>query len=169
MSRRGLGLGLNRQRYGALLFLLLSLFYGWQIPDIQQLPVDRMEVMNARSLPWFLAGTGVLLSMLLLIVDMLQPQHSGESTPARSVRDTLSAAALLLWTFCFAFLLGVAGFWLAVSLFLFGGFLLLGERRVWFAALVAAGSGTVLYLLLKFGLDLYLPVGTLWQRLVGDV
>lgn len=159
---------LTRQRIGALLFLLLSLFYGAQISDIPQLPVDAVEVMNARSFPWVLSCVGVLLSIALFVT-------GGESSPssvAKGVtgfraRDVVSALLLLCWTALYAWFLGWLGFLLATALFLAGGFALLGERRALLiagTALVAAGA---LFMVLRYGLGLYLPAGSLWSLLLS--
>lgn len=150
---------LTRKRAGALLFLAISLFYGAQIQDIQQLPVDELEVMNARSLPWALTGFGVLLSLVLLV--------TGGATETSQVvqkrlqfSDLLAAGLLLGWTAIYALLLSWLGFWLATCGFLLGGFALLGERGGR-ALVIAVAVATLLWVLLRFGLGIYLAPGTL--------
>ena len=150
------------QRLGGLLFLFMSLFYGAQIGAIPQLPVDRLEAMNARTLPWLLCGAGVLLSLLLIVFGgrPAATAHSGVSVIR--MRDAMVALVLLGWTACYAWLLQVLGFWGATALFLLVGFEVLGYRRPGRALVIALAAASGLWALLRFGLGLYLPAGTLW-------
>ncbi len=159
---------LTRQRVGALLFLALSLFYGWQIQDIPQLPVDALEAMNARSMPWALAAVGVILSLALFVAggDTPPEQHQEQDIQSDAKRyqfaNILTAIALLVWTALYATLLGWLGFFAATAAFLLGGFFLLGERRPTILIGVAFAAALLLYGLLRFGFGLYLPAGSLW-------
>lgn len=171
---------LTRQRIGALLFLALSLFYGWQIQDIPQLPVDALEAMNARSMPWALAAVGAVLSLALFVAggdtpqEQHQDQHLEQDIQSDSKRhqpaNILTAVALLVWTALYATLLGWLGFFTATAGFLLGGFFLLGERRPTILIGVAFGAALLLFGLLRFGFGLYLPQGSLWVLLgIPDV
>ncbi len=159
----------TRKRLGAIVFLGLSLFYGAQIPDIPRLPVDALEAMNARSMPWVLAGAGVLLSIALFVFGG-KPESRGDAAVASAnPHHVLTALLLFGWTGLYGALLEWVGFFLATLMFLIGGFLLLGERRgrvIAGTALVAAG---VLFLVLRFGLGLYLPQGSLWVLVSPNV
>ena len=161
---------LTRKRIGALLFLLLCLLYAFQIPNIQQLPVDRFEAMNARSLPWALSAFGVLCSVALWVLGA--PKARSEAAAARNdatdyrvTADVGLVVALLLWIALFAALLDFIGFGLAVWLFLFVGFTLLGERRWTRSAVISTAVALGTWALLSYGLGLYLPAGSLWSSL----
>lgn len=160
---------------GALLFLGLSLFYGWQIPDIPQLPVDEFEAMNARSMPWALTFAGVVLSLALFMVGgagpaaLTQVATEQDSPRGDQLKHISTAIALLIWTAFYANLLDWLGFFAATTLFLLGGFGLLGERRVTVLFAVALTTAALMYLLLRFGLGLYLPDGLLWLQISGAV
>jgi len=155
-----------RERLGGCLFLGLSLFYGAQISDIQQLPVDALEAMNARSMPILLCGAGVLLSLALIVAGGTTRRNapdSGADTPPRFLAvDVFTVGLLLLGTVAYAYLLQWVGFWLATFAFLASGFLLLGERRLLLLLVIALLIATLLWVLLRFGLGLYLPSGSLW-------
>lgn len=161
---------MTRKRIGALVFLGLSVFYGWQIPDIPTLPVDALEAMNARSMPWALTLLGIAFSVALFVSGGTTSAKDAASLPQRArLPDVLSALVLLAWTALYAGLLGALGFFAATAVFLFGGFLLLGERRLLFCSGIALGTSGALYLLLHFALGLYLPGGTLWVTAVTGV
>jgi len=160
---------MTRKRVGALLFCALSLFYAAQIADIPQLPVDALEAMNARSLPWALAGAGVLFSIALFVLGGKPNESSALKTDSThgSSRHAVTALLLLAWTGLYGATLDWIGFFLATLSFLVGGFLLLGERRGRVIAATALGTAGTLYLLLHFGLGLYLPQGSLWSLLAS--
>lgn len=151
---------LCRDRVGAIIFLVLSLCYGYQTTNIPMFPGDEYEPFTARTLPILLTYAGVALSLLLLV--MGQP-------------DKKSGAVLSFnWKLLIGFLVLMAlygvgltylGFVLATGFFLLAGFYILGERRK--AVLLGASFPFVIafYLLLTKGLDVYLEPGlifTLW-------
>ena len=57
---------LTKERLGGLLFLLLSLAYGYHATQIPGYPGDEYEPFTASTLPYALAGAGALLSLLLI-------------------------------------------------------------------------------------------------------
>ncbi|MDE1313999.1 tripartite tricarboxylate transporter TctB family protein [Vibrio aestuarianus] len=151
---------LCRDRVGALVFLALSLCYGYQTTNIPMFPGDEYEPFNAQTLPNLLTYAGVFLSLMLLV--MGKP-------------DKDSGAVLdFNWKLLIGFLVLMAlyglgmtyiGFVLATSFFLLAGFFILGERRK--SILLGASFPFVIafYLLLTQGLDIYLEPGlifTLW-------
>lgn len=66
---------LTKERFGGLLFLLLSLAYGYHATQIPGYPGDEYEPFTASTLPYALAGLGALLSLLLVLF----PGGQGES------------------------------------------------------------------------------------------
>ncbi|ENI4129676.1 tripartite tricarboxylate transporter TctB family protein [Vibrio fluvialis] len=151
---------LCRDRVGAMIFLVLSLCYGYQTTQIPMFPGDEYEPFTARTLPTLLTYAGVAMSLLLLVVG--QP-------------DKKSGAVMTFnWKLLIGFLVLMAlygagltylGFVLATSFFLMAGFYILGERRK--SILFGASFPFVIafYLLLTKGLDVYLEPGlifTLW-------
>ncbi|MBF4258061.1 tripartite tricarboxylate transporter TctB family protein [Vibrio anguillarum] len=151
---------LCRDRVGALIFLVLSLCYGYQTTQIPMFPGDEYEPFNAQTLPTLLTYAGIGLSLLMLVLG--QP-------------DKQSGAVLHFnWKLLIGFLVLMAlyglgltylGFVLATSFFLLSGFYILGERRK--SVLFGASFPFVIafYLLLTQGLDIYLEPGvifTLW-------
>ncbi len=149
---------LSRDRVGALIFLVISLIYGYQSQQIPLFPGDEFEPFTARTLPNLLSIAGVILS-LLLVVMAKDDRHSGAIT---GFNWKLLIGFLVLMA---AYGVGLTwlGFLLSTSLFLLGGFLLLGERRksVLFGA--SFPFVTAFWLLLTQGLDIYLEPGYIFS------
>ena len=151
---------MNRERLGGLVFLLLSLFYGWGATRIPSLPIDEMEAMNARSLPYLLTALGVAMSLTLFFRgSAVADEGSTDAAPAY----WSTALALLGLVVAYGLLLEWFGFLVCTGLFLFAGFGLLGERRWLLSALVAGGLVLALWAMLVLGLGIYLAPGRMWN------
>ena len=107
---------LTKERFGGLLFLLLSLAYGYHATQIPGYPGDEYEPFTASTLPYALAGAGVLLSLLLIC------SPGGEPLGKESGNWRL-VFALLGLMLVYGLALGWLGFLVATILFLIGGIL----------------------------------------------
>jgi len=149
-----------RDRVGAMIFLVLSLCYGYQTTNIPMFPGDEYEPFTARTLPILLTYAGVGLSLLLLV--MGQPDKKSGSVMSFNWKLLIGFLVLMA---LYGVGLTYLGFVLATGFFLLAGFYILGERRK--AVLFGASFPFVIafYLLLTEGLDGYLEPGlifTLW-------
>ncbi|GIC78817.1 tripartite tricarboxylate transporter TctB family protein [Moritella sp. F3] len=154
---------LNRDRVSGLIFLLVCLIYGYQATQIQLFPGDEYEAFTARTLPYLLTASGIIMSLLLIVMSPTNicSTSTCENTNESSLDWRLLGAFVALMT---AYGVGLTwlGFVLATSLFLLVGFWLLGERRK--AVLFGASFPfvTVFWLLLTKVLDIYLEPGYLF-------
>lgn len=156
---------LSRDRVSGLIFLLVCLIYGYQATQIQLFPGDEYEAFTARTLPYLLTAAGIVMSLLLIVMSPASPCNDStcEQQGANESRLDwrLLSSFVVLMT---AYGLGLTwlGFVLATSLFLLGGFWLLGERRK--AVLLGASFPfvTLFWLLLTKVLDIYLEPGYLF-------
>ncbi len=116
---------LSRDRVGALLMLAFSLGYGALSFRIPLLPFQAEAAFTARTMPQALTVLGAVLSLVLLL------KPGGGAFPSSS-KFRWGGAALLCALMIF-YGLGVRplGFLISTSLFLIGGFVILGERRLW--------------------------------------
>lgn len=148
---------LCRDRVGAMIFLVLSLCYGYQSTLIPMFPGDEYEPFTARTLPTLLTYAGVGLSLLLLVVG----QPDKKSGAVMSFNWKLLIGFLVLMALYGAGLTYL-GFVLATGFFLMAGFYILGERRK--SILFGASFPFVIafYLLLTQGLDVYLEPGLIF-------
>lgn len=77
-------MNITKERLGGLLFLLLSLAYGYYATEIPGYPGDEYEPFTASTLPYALAGIGALLSLLLVLFPGGEPLRREEGTGAGS-------------------------------------------------------------------------------------
>ena len=117
---------LTKDHIGGLVFLLLSVAYGYYGQQIPLLPGDEWEPFHARTLPDALAALGVVLSLVMLVTAERKP----EGKLVLAGYDFGLVAKLLGAVLVFALALEWLGFLLATIVFLVSGFWLLGERRI---------------------------------------
>ncbi len=116
---------LTRDRIGALLLLAFSIFYGVRTLYIPLLPFQADAAFTARSMPWALSVLGVVLSLVLLA-----RRGDGARIDAAGFQWR-RAGFLCALMVAYGLTVRPAGFLISTSLFLIGGFVILGERRVW--------------------------------------
>jgi len=116
---------LSRDRIGALLMLAFSLGYGALSFRIPLLPFQAEAAFTARTMPQALAVLGIALSLVLA----LKPGGGGLAL-SPEFRWGRVAALCVLMVF-YGFTVRPLGFLISTSLFLIGGFVVLGERRLW--------------------------------------
>ena len=150
---------LTKERLGGLLFLLLSLAYGYHATQIPGYPGDEYEPFTASTLPYALAGAGALFSLLLICFP------GGERLQRESGNWRLVFALLLMLAYGLA--LGWLGFLVATTLFLIGGIRLMGEQSLAFACKVSLPFTLIFWALLTKGLNVYLEPGRLFTQLLG--
>jgi putative tricarboxylic transport membrane protein len=151
---------LSKERIGALFFLVLSMAYGYYGSEIRLYPGDELEPMNAQTLPYVLSIMGIGLSVFLLLAGKdTRPQRVKQS------KEWLPVVLLLVLTLIYGLTLDWLGFLISTTLFLIGGFWVLGERR-WSVLLKVAVPFVLLFWgLLTQVLDIYLAPGRLFAGL----
>jgi len=157
---------LSKDQIGALVFLCLSLTYGYYAGQITMLPGDEFEPFHARTLPTALAGLGILFSFLLLVTGTLAADRK-ECRVVLSGYDFVLVAKLLLLIVVFALALQWIGFLLATMLFLIGGYWLLGERRPRTLLVASVPFAVGIWFILAQLLDIYLAPGQLFVLMFG--
>ena len=134
------------------------------------LPLDEFageESFSARTLPIGLAVAAVVFSVIQLFL-------SRHTAPGQGLRESVAGfewrpavlliVAMALYAWAFQFL----GFALASFVFLFIGFLILGERRYVLSAIVAASLVAFLWVVLTQVFGLFVDVGDLYRALTGS-
>ncbi|MBR9867372.1 MAG: tripartite tricarboxylate transporter TctB family protein [Oceanospirillales bacterium] len=154
---------ITKDHIGGLVFLCLSLLYGYYAGDIQMLPGDEFEPFTARTVPHTLAILGGLLSMALL----LTADRTESKRLSLSNYDFALVAKLLVLIVVFGLALEWTGFMLATMLFLVGGFWLLGERSIKTLLMVSVPFAVGIWFVLAKLLDIYLAPGQLYMNLFG--
>ncbi|WP_375754116.1 tripartite tricarboxylate transporter TctB family protein [Vibrio sp. HN007] len=140
-----------------MIFLIVSLCYGYQTSLIPMFPGDEYEPFTARTLPTLLTAIGVVLSLILLVT--AKPDTDSGAILSFNWKLLLAFIALMA---LYGLGLTYLGFVLATSLFLMAGFYLLGERRKSVLFGVSFPFVVAFYLLLTQVLDIYLEPGYLF-------
>ncbi|WP_299196202.1 tripartite tricarboxylate transporter TctB family protein [uncultured Amphritea sp.] len=154
---------MTKDHIGGMVFLCLSLLYGYYAGDIQMLPGDEFEPFTARTVPQTLAILGGLLSLALL----LTAERTESKRLSLSNYDFALVAKLLVLIVVFGLALEWTGFMLATMFFLMGGFWLLGERRIKTLLIVSVPFAVGIWFILAKLLDIYLAPGQLYMQFFG--
>ena len=158
----------SKDKVGACIILLFALIYLAVTFDI---PIGRIagsEVFNARTLPIVLAITTIFLCLAQIF---MPTKELASETISASIKGFQWRPCLLLIVLMLGYGLtfGVFGFALATFLFLFIGFLILGERRYFLSVAIAAGVAVAMWLLLTQLFDIYLDSGDLYRLLANSL
>lgn len=154
---------LTKDHIGGLVFLCLSIVYGYYARQIHLLPGDEFEPFHAQTIPNALAWFGGVLSLALLI----GAQRDAEHRLSLRGYDFALVAKLLVLVVLFALALEWVGFLLATVFFLIGGYWLLGERRLKTLLLASIPFAAGIWFILSQLLDIYLAPGQLFIHLFG--
>ena len=150
---------LTKDHIGGLVFLGVSVVYGYHAGQIPLIPGDEFEPFNARSLPTILAWLCGLLSIALLA--------SAKQDSNKRLRllgyDFELVGKLLVLMVLFGLTLDWIGFLLSSMFFLIGGYWLLGERRIKTLLLASIPFVFIFWLVLVKLLDIYLAPGRLFS------
>jgi putative tricarboxylic transport membrane protein len=158
---------INKDKVGALFFLVLSLFYGLMIFNIPLNIMAKEAAFTARTVPVALAVGGISISLLILFLP------SADAGGRDSIIKTFSGfnwkrAGLLLGLMIFyGLILKLAGFIISSIIFLFVGFRILGEQRVKILLLASIPFVVVFWFLLNKILGVYLAPGSIFFFLGG--
>ncbi|MEH6577697.1 MAG: tripartite tricarboxylate transporter TctB family protein [Amphritea sp.] len=154
---------ITKDHIGGLVFLCLSVVYGYYAGDIALLPGDEYEPFHAQTLPIALAFLGGILSLGLLFT----ADKGAENKLKLKGYDFLLVAKLLVMVVLFALALDWVGFMLATVFFLISGYWLLGERRPKMLLLASVPFAAGIWFVLTQLLDIYLAPGQLITQLFG--
>ncbi|WP_426415686.1 tripartite tricarboxylate transporter TctB family protein [Aestuariirhabdus sp. LZHN29] len=154
---------MTKDRIGGLVFLCLSIAYGYYTTLIPLLPGDEFEPFTAQSLPSALAAMGCILSFLMLVSSRGGPDQAVELQGL----DFILVAKLLALVVAFALALGWVGFLISTIFFLMGGYYLLGEHRIKILLLASVPFAVGIWLVLAKLLGVYLAPGRLFTMFWG--
>ncbi|ADI13269.1 tripartite tricarboxylate transporter TctB family protein [Truepera radiovictrix] len=143
-------------RVAALLLLLLALFFG--LEALSYRAGDFTDALGARAFP--LAVTALLVPSALYLLLRPQPDKPWPPAPVWGVLGVAVATFI-----AYALLLEPLGFIFATTLFfvVFGAFF---AAPWWRSALAGLAFSAALYAIFVWALDLYLPVGGLFERFI---
>jgi len=150
-----------KDRIGGLIFLALSIAYGYSTTLIPMYPGDEYEVFTAKTLPFSLAIIGVVLSLALLF----SARHEEKSRIPDL--DWLIAIKLIALMVVYGAVLEFLGFLIGTTLFLLCGYWLLGERRKLILFFCSLPLVIFFWYVLTQLLDIYLAPGAFMTWIGG--
>ncbi|MCS3455737.1 putative tricarboxylic transport membrane protein [Aeromonas sp. BIGb0405] len=153
-------MNITKERFGGLLFLLISLIYGFYATQIPSSPGDEFEPFTASTLPYALAAIGVVLSIVLLA-------FPGGERLGKEEGNWRLVFSLLLLMVAYGFALTWLGFLISTILFVMVGIRLMGEPRWSYAIKISLPFTLCFWALLTKGLHVYLEPGRLFTQLMG--
>ncbi|NIZ02258.1 tripartite tricarboxylate transporter TctB family protein [Thalassospira lucentensis] len=156
-------MSINRDKFGAMLFLCLALIYGFYVDDIPLLFGDEDAPFNAQTLPNALAWLLGVVSFVQLV--MPANQEAGKLSSAFKGLKWGRVFQLGILMVFYGFSIRYLGFLISTTIFLVGGFAVLGERRI--KVLLGASIPVVFifwYLLTQL-MGIYLAPGDIFEML----
>ena len=144
----------------AVLFLLLSLIYGYTAFTYELLPFERNMAFLPNTMPIVLSVLGGILAFVLIFV----PETAADGGDAQVNIDVSNlrqyklgqAITLLLAMVLYALALRPIGFIASTVLFLFGGSYILGERRYLIMIPIALTGAISIWYLVQEVLGIFL-------------
>ncbi|PKF49407.1 tripartite tricarboxylate transporter TctB family protein [Enterovibrio nigricans] len=153
----------TKDHIGGLVFLCLSVAYGYYARTIPMFPGDEYEPFNAQTLPIALSWMGGILAILMLAT----ARRDAASKLSVAGLDFLLVAKLLALIVAFAFALEWVGFTLSTIFFLIGGYWVLGERRPKMLFIASVPFAVGIWFVLAKLLDIYLAPGRFFTQILG--
>lgn len=134
---------MNLDKLIALIFMVISIIYGYGAYNFPLLPFERNMPFLPNTMPMALSVLGVLISIVILLSKSeLDDDSSGMSIKNLKYYKTGQAAAILTAMVVYALCLRTVGFIPATILFLFISSWILGERKI-VKMTIASVLGTV--------------------------
>lgn len=149
---------MNLDKVIALIFMVISVIYGYTAYTYPLLPFERHMAFLPNTQPMVLAVLGILISIVILISksDMDDDDGSGMSVKNLKYYKTGQAGAILGAMVVYALMLHGLGFIPSTIVFLFGSSWILGERKI-LKMSIASVLGTVpIWYLVQEVLGIYL-------------
>jgi putative tricarboxylic transport membrane protein len=137
---------------GSIFFLAFSSFYFFNVFSIKEMPGAEWEVMTPSTFPFYLGITGIVVSLLLLVLSLLNKD-----------KDLYFVIVMIFY----GYTIRTLGFIIATILFLAAGFIILQERNIKRVLLISVGVSVGFYLLLNNVLGVYIDPGMVVEYFMG--
>lgn len=159
----------RKQIIGGLIFLAISLFYGWNARKISLFFLREGQVFTARTIPYALSLLGIGFSFLYLmfpVIRLLRGRHNTNAKESQqsgiSNPDKKTVLILLALMLVYVALFPLLGFIVSTIIFLASGFYVLGVRSIKALVIVPLGFVLVFWLLVGVLLNIHLLSGRIW-------
>lgn len=158
---------MTKNRIGSIFFLLFSSFYFYRVFSIKKMPGSQFEIMTAATFPYYIALTGIAISIILLILSFVEKDQAKLSLQYLKSLDFKTAIYFVLAMFFYGFMMKASGFIIATALFLIIGFLILKEKNLKRVLIISITVSVGFYLLLNNVMGVYIDAGDLINNIFG--
>jgi len=159
---------MTKNRIGSLFFLIFSATYFYYSFDIRIMQVGYIEVMTARTFPYYLGVLGISVSILMLILSFVKFDVDDifdfEKFKTFDFKKGLYFVLAMLF---YGYTIRTLGFIIATIIFLIIGFKILEERNLKIIIFTSFGVSIVFWLLLTQVLGVYMAQGMIFDQLIG--
>jgi len=152
---------------GSIFFLAFSCFYFFNVFNIKEMPGAEWEVMTASTFPFYLGITGIVVSLLLLVLSFLNKEKDFLSMAYLRSLDFKTVGYFVIIMIFYGFTIRPLGFIIATILFLAAGFIILQERNIKRVLIISVSVSVGFYLLLNNILGVYIDPGMVVEYFMG--
>lgn len=131
------------------------------------MPGAEWEVMTPSTFPFYLGITGIVVSLLLLVLSLLNKDKDFLSMDYLKSLDFKTVGYLVIVMIFYGYTIRTLGFIIATILFLAAGFIILQERNIKRVLLISVGVSVGFYLLLNNVLGVYIDPGMVVEYFMG--
>ena len=158
---------MTKNTIGSIFFLAFSAFYFYSVFSIKKMPGNQFEVMTASTFPFYIGLAGIIVSVILLILSLIEKDKVSLSLEYIKSLDLKTTAYFIAAMIFYGFTIRPLGFIISTALFLAIGFFILKERNLKRIFLISVGVSVGFYLLLNNVLGVYIDAGDLINNLLG--
>ena len=153
---------MKTEKAGALILLMFSIAYGLLAFKIPLTLLAQRETFNARTMPFALGIIGTVLSFLILVLPSGQTDKEDNVKDAFRGLDWPSVGLLIGMMIFYSITLRFLGFVISSTIFLVGGFYILGERRIWLLLIGSVPLVLFIWFLMSRLLGMYIAPGEIF-------
>jgi putative tricarboxylic transport membrane protein len=131
------------------------------------MPMAQFEVMTASTFPYYIGLTGIIVSIILLILSLLEKNEENLSLTYLRSLDLKTTTLFIILMIFYGFTIRPLGFIFSTMIFLAIGFFILKERNIKRIFLISVGVSVGFYVLLNNVLGVYIDAGDFINNLLG--
>lgn len=158
---------MTKNTIGSIFFLAFSSFYFYSVFSIKKMPMAQFEVMTASTFPYYIGLTGIIVSIILLVLSLLEKNEENLSLTYLRSLDLKTTTLFILLMIFYGFTIRPLGFIFSTMIFLAIGFFILKERNIKRIFLISVGVSVGFYVLLNNVLGVYIDAGEFINNLLG--
>lgn len=159
---------MTKNRVGSLFFLIFSSIYLFYAFDIHIMQVGYIEVMTARTFPYYLGLLGIGVSSLMFILSFVKFDIDDVLDFEKFKNfDFKKGLYFVLAMLFYGYTIRTLGFIIATIIFLIIGFKILEEKNLKIIIFTSFGVSIVFWLLLTQVLGVYMAQGMIFDQLIG--